>query len=170
MSSPERQDAQSSEEEDDNRPADPPGGNVGWYNWSRWKYFGTALFLTLTAIGTGFVIWDELEQIPVWQGWPTVRILLRELPGRIASMAGVAGLIAYGPPAGVDLMIGATKAVEEWIRKRHAKARAEGRTEGRAEAQSEERQRIMEALMPLAEDNPELKKRLDELTNGDTKH
>ena len=59
-------------------------------------------------------------------------------------------------------MIGATKAVEDWIRKRHAKAEARG--EARAH------RRIREALMPLAENDPELKKRLDELTNGDTKH
>ena len=157
MSSPERPDGQSSDEEGQDHPADARESNVGWYNWSRWKYFGAALFLTLTAIGTAFVIWDELEQLPAWQGWPTFRLLMRALPGRITSMAALAGLIAYGPPAGVDLMIGATKAVEEWIRKRHAKARAE------------ERQRIRDALLPWAENDPELKKRLDELTNGDSK-
>ena len=141
--------------------------------------------MTLTAIGTAFVVWDEIEQLPAWQGWPTFRLLMRALPGRITSMAALAGLIAYGPPAGVDLMIGATKAVEEWIRKRHAKARAEGRAEGmvegegrgeargeargRAETQAEERRRFRDALLPWAENDPELKKRLDELTNGDSK-
>ena len=78
-------------------------------------------------------------------------------------------------------MIGATRAVEEWIRKRHAenyakgwvegyaKGWAEGYAKGWAEGEARARQRIREALMPLVEDNPELKKRLDELTNGDGK-
>ena len=68
-------------------------------------------------------------------------------------------------------MIGATQAVEDWIRRRHAKAWAEGYAKGwekgYAEGQAEVRQRIRDGLLPLAENNPELKKKLDELTNGD---
>ena len=59
-------------------------------------------------------------------------------------------------------MFGATKAVEEWARKRRAKAKAEGRAQGRAEGREE----MVQRLRDLSQTNPELQKVLDELTSG----
>ena len=142
--------------------ARPTGTSAEWYTWERWRYKGAALFFVFFLVGLGLVVWYVIDQLPKPVGWNVIRTTLRESPGRLADVIAVAGLFAYGVPAGVDLMFGATKAVEEWARKRRAKAKAEGRAQGRAEGREE----MVQRLRDLSQTNPELQKVLDELTSG----
>ena len=83
-----------------------------WYSWNRWKYIGGALFLVISAAGVGYVIWDIIDLLPRPVTIETIRAALRESPGRITDVVALAGLISFGPPAGVDLMFGAKKAAD----------------------------------------------------------
>jgi hypothetical protein len=146
-----------------------------WYAWSRWKWIGGALFLALSVFVIGYGIWDEIDRRPKPIDWPTVRLMVRELPPRTAGYLALAGFISFGPPAGVDLMLGATKAAERWVKRMRAKDRAEalakgrveGRAEGRVEGRVEERREIRERLQRVAENNPEVQSILDEWENDD---
>lgn len=145
------------------------------------------MFLALSVIVIGYGIWDEIDRSPKPIEWPTARHMLRELPPRIAGYLALAGFISFGPPAGVDLMLGATKAAERWVKRMRAKDRAEalakglakglaegraegrvegravGQTEGRAEGRAEERRKMQERLRPLAENHPDVQRLLEEL-------
>ncbi len=122
-----------------------------WYAWGRWKYIGGALFLVLSIAGVGYVIWDTIDQLVKPITLETIRAATRVSPGRITDAVALAGLISYGPPAGVDLMFGATKAAKAMAKRweaedlakgearGEAKGRAEGRDEGRAEGRDEGR-------------------------------
>ena len=131
-----------------------------WYSWSRWKYIGGGLFLLLSVAGVGYVVWDIIDLLPKPVTLGMVRAALRESPGRITDMVAVAGLISFGPPAGVDLMFGATEAARQWARERQKKERAKGR--------EEERKKIRRRVEALVADNPEakeLQELLDQLTD-----
>ena len=162
-----------------------------WYAWSRWRWIGGALFLTLSVVVIGYAIWDEIDYRPKPIDWPTTRLILRELPLRIAGYLALVGFISFGPPAGVDLMLGASKAAERWVKRMRAKDRAEGlakgraegitegraegraegitegRAEGRAEGRVEERNRIRQRLQSLSHSNVEVQRILDELEADD---
>ena len=155
-------------------PPESPGDSndgvrsVPWYGWSRWKYIGGGLFLLLSVAGVGYVVWDIIDLLPKPVTLGMVRAALRESPGRITDIVAVAGLISFGPPAGVDLMFGATEAARQWARERQKKERARGRTEGRAEGREEERKKIRRRVEALVADNPEakeLQELLDQLTD-----
>ena len=143
---------------------DPLEGGEPWYSWNRWKYIGGALFLTLGVAGVSYVIWDIVDLLPKPVTIDVVRAALRESPGRITDIVALVGLISFGPPAGVDLMFGATAAAKQWARERQRKERAKGRAEGRAE----ERERIRKRFQSLAENNPDVRRLLDELQDEDT--
>ena len=130
-----------------------------WYSWSRWKYIGGGLFLLLSVAGVGYVVWDIIDLLPKPIAMGMVREALRESPGRITDMVALAGLISFGPPAGVDLMFGATEAARQWARERQKKERAKGRAEGRVE----EREKMRELLRQISENNPDVQRLLDEL-------
>ena len=154
---PESPEPESPEDDDNNR------GGAPWYSWRRWKYVGGGLFLLLSVAGVGYVVWDIIDLLPKPVTLGMVRAALRESPGRITDMVAVAGLISFGPPAGVDLMFGATEAARQWARERQKKERARGRTEGRAEGRAEERMKIRKQLQALAENNPDVQRFLDDL-------
>ena len=145
-------------------PPDPLEGGEPWYSWNRWKYIGGALFLLLSVAGVSYVIWDIVDLLPKPVTIGMVRTALRESPGRITDMVALAGLISFGPPAGVDLMFGATAAAKQWARERQRKERAKGRAEGRAE----ERERTRKHFQSLAKNNPDVQRLLDELQDEDT--
>ncbi len=157
-------DGENSSTPDGADPPDPFEGGEPWYSWNRWKYIGGALFLTLSVGGVSYVIWDIVDQLPKPVTIGVVRAALRESPGRITDVVTLAGLISFGPPAGVNLMFGATAAAKQWARERQRKERAKGRAEGRAE----ERERTRKRLEALAESNPEIRQLLDELQDEDT--
>ena len=92
---------------------DPLEDGEPWYSWNRWKYIGGALFLVLSVAGVSYVIWDIVDLLPKPVTIGVVRAALRESPGRITDIATLAGLISFGPPAGVDLMFGATAAAKQ---------------------------------------------------------
>lgn len=156
-----------------------------WYAWPRWKWIGAAMFLTLGAVVISYAIWDEINYRPKPIDWSIVRLVLRELPLRIAGYLALVGFISFGPPAGVDLMLGARKAAERWVKKMQDKdraeglakgrvegrveGRAEGRAAGRAEGREAEREKIRQRVESLMADNPdakELQQLLDELKNN----
>ncbi|MYC32614.1 MAG: hypothetical protein F4X64_05495 [Chloroflexi bacterium] len=141
----------------------PSQGGRHWYSWSRWKYIGGGLFLLLSVAGVGYVVWDIIDLLPKPIAMGMVREALRESPGRITDMVALAGLISFGPPAGVDLMFGATEAARQWARERQKKERAKGRAEGRAEGRVEEREKMRELLRQISENNPDVQRLLDEL-------
>lgn len=147
-------------------PPESPGDSndgvrgVPWYGWRRWKYIGGGLFLLLSVAGVGYVVWDIIDLLPKPVTLGLVRAALRESPGRITDIVAVAGLISFGPPAGVDLMFGATEAARQWARERQKKERAKGR--------EEERKKIRRRVEALVADNPEakeLQELLDQLTD-----
>ena len=163
MAKPERNgDGEPGDGPDSASPFDPLGEGQHWYSWNHWKYVGGGLFLTLSVIGVGYVIWDIIDLLPKPVTIETARAALRESPGRITDMVAVAGLISFGPPAGVDLMFGATEAAKQWARERQKKERAAGRAAGRAEERKRTRQRI-ESLVANNPDAKELREWLDEL-------
>ena len=147
---------------------DPLEGDEPWYGWNRWKYIGGALFLILSVAGVSYVIWDIVDLLPKPVTIGVVRAALRESPGRITDIVALAGLISFGPPAGVDLMFGATAAAKQWARERQRKERAKGRAEGRVEGRAEERERIRKRFQSLAENNPDVRRLLDELQDEDS--
>ena len=142
MAKPERPDDDGSLPDwpDDDVESDRSGDGTHWYSWSRWKYIGGGLFLTLSVIGVGYVIWDIIDLLPKPVTIGMVRAALRESPGRITDMVAMAGLISFGPPAGVDLMFGATEAAKQWARKQQRKDLTKGRIEGRKEGRIEGRE------------------------------
>lgn len=134
-----------------------------WYAWSRWKWIGAGMFLTLGFVVIGYAIWDEIDYRPKPIDWPIVRLMLRDLPLRIAGYLALLGFISFGPPAGVDLMLGAKKAAERWVQRKREEDRAKGRAEGHAEGRVEEREKIRERLRQISENNPDVQRILDEL-------
>ena len=91
-------------------------------------------------------------------GWALLREDIAKRETRL--LLAVAGLISFGPPAGVDLMFGATEAARQWARERQKKERAKGR--------EEERKKIRRRVEALVADNPEakeLQELLDQLTD-----
>ena len=140
---------------------DTPGG-APWYSWSRWKYIGGGLFLLLSVAGVGYVVWDTIDLLPKPVTLGMARAAFRESPGRITDMVAVAGLISFGPPAGVDLMFGATEAARQWARERQKKERAKGRIE--------ERKKIRKLLEDFAESDPDerdIQRLIDQLTDDE---
>ena len=113
-----------------------------WYSWERWKYIGGTLFLLLSVTGVGYVLWDIIDLLPNPVTVAAVRAALRESPGRITDMLALSGMISFGPPAGVDLMFGATKAATTWSRKVMRKEKAAGRREERKEQHIAIRKRL----------------------------
>ena len=170
-------DRQTPEAPEGNTEAGVSGGNAPWYSWRRWRYIGGGMFLLLTATGVGYVIWDVVDLLPRPITVDLVRAALRDSPGRIADMAVLAGLISFGPPAGVDLMFGAAAAARQWARKMQEKdkeegkkeglseGRKEGLSEGRKEGLKEGRKEIINALRARANGNAELHRLLDEIEN-----
>ena len=151
-------------------PPDDDDGDDGdsresWYSWRRWKYIGGALFLIISVAGVSYVIWDTIDLLPRPVTIDTIRAALRVSPGRITDVVALAGLLSFGPPAGVDLMFGAKKAAEQWARTRQKKDWAAGHAEGRAE----ERKNMIAQLRARANGNPELNRLLDEIENGEQK-
>ena len=179
MAKPERNDdAEPGDGPDSASLPDSSGDGRHWYSWSRWKYVGGGLFLTLSVIGVGYVIWDIIDLLPKPVTIDMVRAALRESPGRITDMVAVAGLISFGPPAGVDLMFGATEAAKQWARERQKKERAEGRIEGRAEGRQEGRaegrtkerndlRQYLQTLKDEGQENVTLQELMDKLRDGD---
>ena len=113
-----------------------------WYSWERWKYIGGTLFLLLSVTGVGYVLWDIIDLLPKPVTVAAVRAALRESPGRITDMLALSGMISFGPPAGVDLMFGATKAAKTWSRKVMRQERDVGRKEGRTEQRTAMHKRL----------------------------
>ena len=143
-----------------------------WYSWSRWRWYGVGMFLILSSVGVGYVIWDIIDQLPKPITLEMARAALRQEPGRIADALAMSVYISFGPPAGVDLMLGATKAaeafakrVDEEIARRRAASRAEGVAEGRAGERKQLRKRL-EAIVenhPDVQQLPEVQQLIDEL-------
>ena len=143
-----------------------------WYSWERWKYIGGTLFLVLGLSSVGYVLWDIIDLLPKPVTVMAVRAALRESPGRITDVLALSGMISFGPPAGVDLMFGATQAAKTWSRKVMRKERAVGRKEGieigREEGIGKGRRQLIEELRAKANGNPEVRRLLDELdADGD---
>ena len=156
-----------------------------WYSWRRWRYIGGGLFLLLSLAGVSYVIWDIVDLLPKPVTMAVLRAALRESPGRIGDVVMLAGLLSFGPPAGVDLMFGATEAARRWARKMQEKDKAEGRkegreegleegheegrkagrAEGRIEGRAEGRIEVIAALRARANGNAELHRLLDEVEN-----
>ena len=147
----------------------PPGADDDdrepWYAWGRWKYIGGALFLVLSVSGVSYVIWDIVDQMPKPVTMDIIRATSRVSPGRITDIAMLAGLISFGPPAGVDLMFGATKAATTWSRKVLAKEKAEGIAIGAAEERQANRERIR-AILEANPDVPGLQELFDDLADS----
>ena len=156
-------------------------GDAPWYSWRRWRYIGGGLFLLLSLAGVSYVIWDIVDLLPKPVTMAVLRAALRESPGRIGDVVMLAGLLSFGPPAGVDLMFGATEAARRWARKMqekdkaegreegreegHEEGRIEGRAEGRIEGRAEGRIEVIAALRARANGNAELHRLLDEVEN-----
>ena len=153
-----------------------------WYAWSRWKWIGAGMFLTLGVVVIGYAIWDEIDYRPKPIDWPIARLMLRDLPLRIAGYLALIGFISFGPPAGVDLMLGAKKAAERWVQRKreedraegrakgHAEGRVEGRVEGRAEGRAEERKKIRKLLEDFAKSDPDergIQRLIDQLADDE---
>ena len=163
-----------------------------WYSWERWKYIGGGLFLVLSVSGVGYVIWDIVDLLPKPVTIELIRAALRESPGRITDVLALAGMISFGPPAGVDLMFGATKAANRWVRQQTKKDVAKGRKEGleigvekgrkegraegieigRAEGRDEGigigRRQAIDEMRAQANGNPEARRLLEEMdADGD---
>ena len=155
-------------------PPDDDDGDDGnsresWYSWRRWKYIGGALFLIISVAGVSYVIWDTIDLLPRPVTIDTIRAALRVSPGRITDVVALAGLLSFGPPAGVDLMFGAKKAAEQWARTRQKKDWAAGHKVGEAKGHVEGRKGVIAQLRARANGNPELNRLLDEIENGDQK-
>ena len=63
------------------------------------------MFLILSSVGVGYVIWDIIDQLPKPITIEMARAALRQEPGRIADALALSVYISFGPPAGVDLML-----------------------------------------------------------------
>ena len=155
---------------DDNASRQPPpdddDGDDGasresWYSWRRWKYIGGGLFLIISVAGVSYVIWDTIDLLPRPVTIDTIRAALRVSPGRITDVVALAGLLSFGPPAGVDLMFGAKKAADGLYQRMRREDKARWKAEGRAEA----RKAIIAELRARARSNPQLLKLLDEIAN-----
>ena len=75
------------------------------------------MFLILSSVGVGYVIWDIIDQLPKPITIEMARAALRQEPGRIADALALSAYISFGPPAGVDFMLGAAKAAEALARR-----------------------------------------------------
>ena len=82
-------------------------------------------------------------------------------------MLALSGMISFGPPAGVNLMLGATQAAKRWSRKVMREERAIGFSQGYAESfaisYAERRREVIDELRVRAAGKPELLERLDEM-------
>ena len=72
------------------------------------------MFLSLSSVGVGHVIWDIVDQLPKPITIEMARAALRQEPGRIADALALSAYISFGPPAGVDLMLGEPKPLRRW--------------------------------------------------------
>ena len=135
-------DGDGSGDADDDDSDDADDGRAPWYSWERWKYIGGGIFLVLSVSGVGYVIWDIVDLLPKPVTIELIRAALRESPGRITDVLALAGMISFGPPAGVDLMFGATKAANQWVRQQKKKDIAKGRTMERKEQHIAMRKRL----------------------------
>ena len=115
---------------DDDGGDDADDDRAPWYSWERWKYIGGGIFLVLSVSGVGYVIWDIVDLLPRPVTIELIRAALRESPGRITDVLALSGMISFGPPAGVDLMFGATQAAKNWAGRERKKGKAAGRVEG----------------------------------------
>ena len=133
------------------------------------------MFLILSSVGVGYVIWDIIDQLPKPITIEMARAALRQEPGRIADALALSAYISFGPPAGVDFMLGATKAAEALARRMRKqdfelgqkRGREEARAEGQAEARAGERKELRKRLEAIAENNPDVKQLIDELEDED---
>ena len=141
------------------------------------------MFLILSSVGVGYVIWDIIDQLPKPITIEMARAALRQEPGRIADALALSAYISFGPPARVDLMLGATKAAEALARRMRkqdfelgqkrgreegrAEGQAEGRAEGQAEGRAGERKELRKRLEAIAENNPDVKQLIDELEDNE---
>ena len=146
---------------------DGPGDDGGdydddrapWYSWERWKYIGGTLFLVLGLSSVGYVLWDIIDLLPKPVTVMAVRAALRESPGRITDVLALSGMISFGPPAGVDLMFGATQAAKNWAGRERKKGIVIGEQRGIGKG----RRQVIEELRARANGNPEVHKLLDEI-------
>ena len=144
-------------------------GRAPWYSWERWKYIGGALFLILGLSSVGYVLWDIMDLLPKPVTVAAVRAARRESPGRITDMLALSGMISFGPPAGVDLMFGATQAAKNWARQERKKGIAIGNQRGVEQGREEERTAMQKRLSKFAGQGmtPEqLQQVIDELSDG----
>ena len=155
----------------DNDDGDDGDSRESWYSWRRWKYIGGALFLIISVAGVSYVIWDTIDLLPRPVTIDTIRAALRVSPGRITDVVALAGLLSFGPPAGVDLMFGAKKAADGlYLRMRRedkARWKAEGHAEGDKEGYARARKALIAQLRARANGNAELNRLLDEVENGE---
>ncbi len=136
-------------------------GRAPWYSWERWKYIGGTLFLILGLSSVGYVLWDIIDLLPKPVTLELIRAALRESPGRITDMLALSGMISFGPPAGVDLMFGATQAAKRWSRKMQQKDIAKGRAEHRAAMHKQLSKFAGQGMTP-----EQLQQVIDELSDG----
>ena len=165
---------------DDGDDDDYDDDRAPWYSWERWKYIGGTLFLVLGLSSVGYVLWDIIDLLPKPVTVMAVRAALRESPGRITDVLALSGMISFGPPAGVDLMFGATKAAKTWSRKVMRKERAvgieigeqRGIGKGRAEERKEQRAAMHKRLSKFAGQGmtpEEVQQAIADLTDGDSR-
>ena len=117
------------------------------------------MFLILSSIGVGYVIWDIIDQLPKPITLEMARAALRQEPGRIADALALSAYLSFGPPAGVDLMLGATKAAEALARRMRKQDFERGQKRGRAG----ERKELRKRLEAIVENNPDVQQLIDEL-------
>ena len=150
---------------DDDGGDDADDDRAPWYSWERWKYIGGGIFLVLSVSGVGYVIWDIVDLLPRPVTIELIRAALRDSPGRITDVLALAGMISFGPPAGVDLMFGATQAAKRWVRQQTKKDIAKGRTMERKEQHTAIRKRLSkftgQGMTP-----EEVQQVIDELAGG----
>jgi hypothetical protein len=120
---------------------------------------GVGMFLILSSVGVGYVIWDIIDQLPKPITLEMARAALRQEPGRIADALAMSAYISFGPPAGVDLMLGATKAAEALARRMRKQDFELGQKRGRAG----ERKELRKRLEAIVENNPDVQQLIDEL-------
>lgn len=142
---------------DDGDDDDYDDDRAPWYSWERWRYIGGGIFLVLSVSGVGYVIWDIVDLLPKPVTIELIRAALRESPGRITDVLALSGMISFGPPAGVDLMFGATKAANRWVRQGLKRDIAKGR--------KMERKAIIAEFRERANGNAELHRIIDEVEN-----
>ncbi len=121
------------------------------------------MFLILSSVGVGYVIWDIIDQSPKPITLEMARAALRQEPGRIADALALSAYISFGPPAGVDLMLGATKAAEAMARRMRKQDFELGQKRGREEVRAEERKELRKRLEAIVENNPDVQQLIDEL-------